>query len=361
MMSFDHVEILWCLIFILVPIYLLKNNLISKSYFYIQFISIILLCLFLAKPHINQSSESFDESSFLYDLNFNDYDIMNADSLAYQLKIDIKNPEVDNINMLISNGSTIYETLNIINIDSTQIINGSLPLNNSDSLFQISFLHRSNVITSLYHSIPEKKNIKIGSFFPNQSILENHSFLFNKDFITNENFIYDEFQKYNFQDKEIIILNDIDNLSNQSVVDLQKFLLNNGFIIVFLSSSFGNNKDLIYSLDYPDIKVVRGSSRNQFFTIENINFVNKDFLGIDEIFTKSKIYRYVQLENDENLFSKISFSTDDPLLLEKEVLNGKIFFITTKINSDWSNADFKSVLSDILDRILFQKMISNAF
>ena len=61
-MSFDHVEILWCLIFILVPIYLLKNNLISKSYFYIQFISIILLCLFLAKPHINQSSESFDES-----------------------------------------------------------------------------------------------------------------------------------------------------------------------------------------------------------------------------------------------------------------------------------------------------------
>ena len=361
MMSFDHVEILWCLIFILVPIYLLKNNLISKSYFYIQFISIILLCLFLAKPHINQSSESFDESSFLYDLNFNDYDIMNADSLAYQLKIDIKNPEVDNINMLISNGSTIYETLNIINIDSTQIINGSLPLNNSDSLFQISFLHRSNVITSLYHSIPEKKNIKIGSFFPNQSILENHSFLFNKDFITNENFIYDEFQKYNFQDKEIIILNDIDNLSNQSVVDLQKFLLNNGFIIVFLSSSFGNNKDLIYSLDYPDIKAVRGSSRNQFFTIENINFVNKDFLGIDEIFTKSKIYRYVQLENDENLFSKISFSTNDPLLLEKEVLNGKIFFITTKINSDWSNADFKSVLSDILDRILFQKMISNAF
>ena len=361
MMSFDHVEILWCLIFILVPIYLLKNNLISKSYFYIQFISIIFLCLFLAEPHINESSESFDESSFLYDLDFNDYDIMNADSLAYQLKIDIKNPKVDNINMLISNGSTIYETLNIINIDSTQIINGSLPLNNSDSLFQISFLHRNNVITNLYHSIPEKKNIKIGSFFPNQSILENHSFLFNKDFITNENFIYDEFQKYNFQDKEIIILNDIDNLSNQSVVDLQKFLLNNGFIIVFLSPSFGNNKDLIYSLDYPDIKAVRGSSRNQFFTIEDVDFVNKDFLAIDETFTKSKIYRYVQLENDENLFSKISFSTDDPLLLEKEVLNGKIFFITTKINSDWSNADFKSVLSDILDRILFQKMISNAF
>ena len=103
--------------------------------------------------------------------------------------------------------------------------------------------------------------------------------MFNKDFVTNENFIYNEFQKYNFQDKEIIILNDIDNLSNQSVVDLQKFLLNNGFIVVFLNPSFGNNKDLIYSLDYPDIKAVRGSSRNQFFTIENIDFVNKDFLA----------------------------------------------------------------------------------
>ncbi len=361
MMSFDNIEILWCLIFVLVPIYLLKNDLISKSYFYIQFLSIIFFCLFLAQPHINQSSEAFDESSFLYDLDFNDYDIMNADSLAYQLKIDIKNPEIDNINMLISNGSTIYETLNIINIDSAQTINGFLPLNNSDSLFQISFLHGKSMITNLYHSIPQKKNIRIGSFFPNQSILDNHSFLFNKDFITNENFIYDEFQKYNFQDKEIIILNDIDNLSNQSVVDLQKFLLNNGFIIIFLNPSFGDNKDLMYSLDYPDIKAVRGSSRNQFFTIENINFVNKDFLAIDNIFTEAKIYRYVQLENDENLFSKISFSTNDPLLLEKEVLNGKIFFITTKINSNWSNANFKLVLSDIFDRILFQKMISNAF
>ena len=361
MMSFDNIEILWCIIFVLVPIYLLKNNLISKSYFYIQFLSITFLCLFLAQPHLHQSSETFDESSFLYDLDFNDYDIMNADSLAYQLKIDIKNPEIDSINMLISNGSTIYETLNIINIDSAQTINGFLPLNNSDSLFQISFLHGKSVITNLYHSIPEKKNIKIGSFFPNQSILENHSFLFNKDFITNEDFIYDEFQKYNFQDKEVIILNDIDNLSNQSVVDLQKFLLNNGFIIVFLNPNYGNNKDLMYSLDYPDIKAIRGSSRNQFFTIENVNFVNKDFLAIDDIFTESKIYRYVQLENDENLFSKISFSTNDPLLLEKEVLNGKIFFITTRINSDWSNADFKLVLSDVLDRILFQKMISNAF
>ena len=99
------------------------------------------------------------------------------------------------------------------------------------------------------------------------------------------------------------------------MVDLQKFLLNNGFIIVFLSHSFGNNKDLIYSLDYPDIKAIRGSSRNQFFTIENIDFVNKDFLAIDNIFTESKIYRYVKLENDENLFSKISFSTNDQLLL----------------------------------------------
>ena len=73
MMSFDNMEILWCLIFVLVPIYLLKNDLISKSYFYIQFLSIIFLCLFLAQPHINQSSEAFDESSFLYDLDFNDY------------------------------------------------------------------------------------------------------------------------------------------------------------------------------------------------------------------------------------------------------------------------------------------------
>ena len=99
MISFYHVEIFWCLIFVIVPIYLLKNSLISKSYFYIQLLSIILLCLFLAKPHTNQYSETFDELSFLYDLDFNDYDIMNSDSLAYQLKIDIKNPKIGLINI----------------------------------------------------------------------------------------------------------------------------------------------------------------------------------------------------------------------------------------------------------------------
>ena len=138
-------------------------------------------------------------------------------------------------------------------------------------------------------------------------------------------------------------------------------LLNGGFLVVFLSQNFEKNKDLIYSLGYPEIKAVRGSARNQFFPIENVNFVNKDFSDTDTLFNQSKIYRYIELSQSERQYSNISFSNNDPLLIQKDILDGKTFFITTKLDKNWSNNDFHLALSDIIDRIFFQKMISNAY
>jgi len=324
----------------------------------------IILLLFASFILISCSNKEqnniFDESSFSYELDFNNYDIMNSDSLSYQLSIDILDPKMQTIDMSIHNNSEIYDHLSIVNIDSNQIFSGKISLMDNKS-FSVSFSHNTKSIIDLNYTIPEKRNMNTILFFNNESNLKRHSFLFEKDFINSDSFLYDEFEKYSFSDREVIVLCDIDNLSNQSIVDIQRFLLNGGFLVVFLSQNFEKNKDLIYSLGYPEIKAIRGSARNQFFPIEDIDFVSKDFSGNNTLFNQSRIYRYIELSQNERQYSNISFSNNDPLLIQKDILDGKAFFITTKLDKSWSNDDFHLALSDIVDRIFFQIMISNAY
>ena len=324
----------------------------------------IILLLFASFILISCSNKEqnniFDESSFSYELDFNNYDIMNSDSLSYQLSIDILDPKMQTIDMSIHNNSEIYDHLSIVNIDSNQIFSGKISLMDNKS-FSVSFSNNTKSIIDLNYTIPEKRNMNTILFFNNESNLKRHSFLFEKDFINSDSFLYDEFEKYSFSDREVIVLCDIDNLSNQSIVDIQRFLLNGGFLVVFLSQNFEKNKDFIYSLGYPEIKAIRGSARNQFFPIEDINFVSKDFSGNNTLFNQSKIYRYIELSQNERQYSNISFSNNDPLLIQKDILDGKAFFITTKLDENWSNNDFYPALSDIIDRIFFQRMISNAY
>ena len=88
----------------------------------------IILLLFASFILISCSNKEqnniFDESSFSYELDFNNYDIMNSDSLSYQLSIDILDPKMQTIDMSIHNNSEIYDHLSIVNIDSNQIFNG---------------------------------------------------------------------------------------------------------------------------------------------------------------------------------------------------------------------------------------------
>ena len=307
-----------------------------------------------------EQNNIFDETSFSYNLDFNNYDIINGDSLSYQLSIDILDPTIKTIDMSIYSNSEIYDNLSIVNIDSNQMFNGKIALMNNKS-FSVSFSNNRNTIINLDYVIPEKRDINTTLFFNNESNFKRHSFLFEKDFINTDRFLYDEFKKYSFSDREVIVLCDIDNLSNQSIVDIQRFLLNGGFLVVFLSQNSEKNKDLIYSLGYPEVKAIRGSARNQFFPIGDIDFVSKDFSGTNAIFSQSKIYRYIELSQNERQYSNISFSNNDPLLIQKDILDGKAFFITTKLDKNWSNDDFNSALSDIIDRVFFQRMISNEY
>ena len=324
-------------------------------------IFMIVIILFLYSCSESKSEESgkrVEEVSFDYSLQFNDIDIMSAESLHYQLTFDMVG--IKSLNMSIEINDILYSSFNIVDIDSSdQVIDGNLPFNQEEMNIRVSFIKDDFIMAEEYHRVPKTREVEVLTI-SNSSSDKHFDTLFDKNkFVNNSNIIYNKFKKYDFANTEVIILNDINSLSEKIIVELQKFLLNEGYIFVLMNDNIKDNNELYYSLGYPNIKAVRGSSRNQFFSLQDKDFLEKHAFTSIDLVSQSKVYRYFQFREDEEKFSKIMISTGDPLLLEKDVLGGKIFFLTTKKDSDWSNKSFDLLLYDILTRIFFQRLITN--
>ena len=145
---------------------------------YFRNIKLLLFISFVLISCSNKEQNNiFDETSFSYNLDFNNYDIINGDSLSYQLSIDILDPTIKTIDMSIYSNSEIYDNLSIVNIDSNQMFNGKIALMNNKS-FSVSFSNNRNTIINLDYIIPEKRDINTTLFFNNESNFKRHSFLF---------------------------------------------------------------------------------------------------------------------------------------------------------------------------------------
>lgn len=327
----------------------------------LSFVFMIVIMLFLyscSESKSEESGEGVEEVSFDYSLQFNDIDIMSADSLRYQLTFDMVG--IKSLNMSIEINDILYSSFNIVDIDSSnQVIDGNLPFNQQGMNIRVSFMQDNVVMAEQYHMVPKTREVKVLTIFNSPSD-KHFDALFDKNkFINNSNIIYDKFKKYDFANTEVIILNDINSLTEKIIVELQKFLLNEGYIFVLMNDNIKNNNELYYSLGFPKVKAVRGSSRNQFFSLEDKDFLEKHTFTSIDLLSQSEVYRYFQFREDEEEFSKIMISTGDPLLLEKEVLGGKIFFLTTKKDTVWSNKSFDLLLDNILNRIFFQRLITD--
>ena len=331
----------------------------SRSLFSSIFMIVIMLFLYsCSESKSEESGEGVEEVSFDYSLQFNDIDIMSADSLRYQLAFDMVG--IKSLNVSIEINDILYSSFNIVDIDSSdQVIDGNLPFNQQSMNIRVSFIQDNIIMAEQYHMVPKTREVEVLTI-SNTSSDVHFDALFDKNkFVNNSNLIYEKFKKYDFANTEVIILNDINSLSEKIIVELQKFLLNEGYIFVLMNDNIKDNNELYYSLGFPKVKAVRGSSRNQFFSLKDKDFLEKHTFTSMDLVSQSEVYRYFQFREDQEEFSKIMISTDDPLLLEKDVLGGKIFFLTTKKDSDWSNKSFDLLLDDILNRIFFQRLITN--
>ena len=331
----------------------------SRSLFSSIFMIVIMLFLYsCSESKSEESGEGVEEVSFDYSLQFNDIDIMSADSLRYQLAFDMVG--IKSLNVSIEINDILYSSFNIVDIDSSdQVIDGNLPFNQQSMNIRVSFIQDDIIIAEQYHMVPKTREVEVLTIYNTSSDMHFDALFDKNKFVNNSNLIYEKFKKYDFANTEVIILNDINSLSEKIIVELQKFLLNEGYIFVLMNDNIKDNNELYYSLGFPKVKAVRGSSRNQFFSLKDKDFLEKHTFTSMDLVSQSEVYRYFQFREDQEEFSKIMISTDDPLLLEKDVLGGKIFFLTTKKDSDWSNKSFDLLLDDILNRIFFQRLITN--
>ena len=143
-----------------------KNRKLLLSTILIAFI-ILLILPSCSKPSSEESIIN-EEVSFDYNLEFNDIDIMNSDSLYYELTFDMIGME--SMDMSIEIDDTLYNSFKIVDIDSSsQVLGGYIPFNDNNMNIKVSFIDKGIVIADQYHAIPLRRNIEVLTFSNNIS------------------------------------------------------------------------------------------------------------------------------------------------------------------------------------------------
>ena len=313
---------------------------------------IILLSLYF----LSCGDNSFQENNKIKDseinVNFfsNDLSLINSDSLLVNFQFE--NSDSSLVKASWYTKSELNGEFNF-KIDSLNNIYKSIPVSQeADSVF-IKLSQNDIVINYFDINIPrrEEKNILIisdkKSIFT--ELIENNR-LFNSEIITTE-----KFKKYNFSDSDVLIIENVDDFSNNLIREIQKFIFLQKPILFMMSNSETDKIFLSQTLDYPDVKAIRGTSKNQFFNLKNE--YAKKYLSTNK--DKFQIYRFFKIKNfkDEEVY--FSISTNDPLVIKKNIFGSDILFITTQLDGDWTNEFFNEFIYDLFLELVYDQVIVN--
>jgi hypothetical protein len=313
---------------------------------------IILLSLYF----LSCGDNSFQENNKIKDseinVNFfsNDLSLINSDSLLVNFQFE--NSDSSLVKASWYTKSELNGEFNF-KIDSLNNIYKSIPVSQeADSVF-IKLSQNDIVINYFDINIPrrEEKNILIisdkKSIFT--ELIENNR-LFNSEIITTE-----KFKKYNFSDSDVLIIENVDDFSNNLIREIQKFIFLQKPILFMMSNSETDKIFLSQTLDYPDVKAIRGTSKNQFFNLKNE--YAKKYLSTNK--DKFQIYRFFEIKNfkDEEVY--FSISTNDPLVIKKNIFGSDILFITTQLDGDWTNEFFNEFIYDLFLELVYDQVIVN--
>lgn len=313
---------------------------------------IILLSLYFLSCGDNsfQENNKIKDSEINVNFSSNDLSLINSDSLLVNFQFE--NSDSSLVKASWYTKSELNGEFNF-KIDSLNNIYKSIPVSQeADSVF-IKLSQNDIVINYFDINIPrrEEKNILIisdkKSIFT--ELIENNR-LFNSEIITTE-----KFKKYNFSDSDVLIIENVDDFSNNLIREIQKFIFLQKPILFMMSNSETDKIFLSQTLDYPDVKAIRGTSKNQFFNLKNE--YAKKYLSTNK--DKFQIYRFFEIKNfkDEEVY--FSISTNDPLVIKKNIFGSDILFITTQLDSDWTNEFFNEFIYDLFLELVYDQVIVN--
>jgi hypothetical protein len=238
-------------------------------------------------------------------------------------------------------------------IDSLNNVYKKIPVSQeADSVF-IKLSQNDLVINYFDIDIPkrEEKNVIIVSDKKSifNELIENNR-LFNSEVIKTE-----KFKKYNFSNSDILIIENVDDFSNNLIREIQKFMLLQKPILFMMSNPETDKLFLSQTLDYPDVKAIRGTSKNQFFNLKNE--YPKKYLSANK--DEFQIYRFFEIKNfkDEEVY--FSLSTNDPLVIKKNIFGSDILFVATQLDGSWTNKFFNEFVYDLFLELVYEQVIVN--
>ena len=314
----------------------------------IRIVHLSLIFLFLFSCNNNDSSKVELSKDIDFNILVNDYKLINSDSL--QVKLNYQNPGLSNIVMSWSTNDIINGKFDF-GSDSLNADVRNIPVSiDTDSVF-IDLKQDGISIHSFSVKVQPRNQQKVIILNDNESSfssLIDGNRLFQYDLVRTESF-----KKYDFSGYDILIVEDVKDFSDNLIREIQKFMLSQKTILYFMENV--DTEYLSKTLDYPKIKALRGTSKNQFFKF-NEEYPNKYLSKNSKEFQIFRFYELKDYKTDEAYFS---ISTSDPLVIKKNILGSRVVFLATKIDEEWTNKLFKEFVYDLFIELVHNQIVVN--
>jgi hypothetical protein len=171
-----------------------------------------------------------------------------------------------------------------------------------------------------------------------------------------------EFSKINVDNYDLLIFENIKNITNSDIYRLKIFLSNRKGIIFLpdeqMDINYYNNT-IAKNLNIPKILSLQKSTGTDkgFVTFGRIKFDHPIFTGLFEKEKKTidspNFYNFFNLEKTPNSDAIIEFSNGNPFLIESNLNNGKIILFACPQNLEWSNFPLKGIFAPIMNQLTF--------
>ena len=275
--------------------------------------------------------------------------LVSSDSLSF--KITYSNPNNFNALLLFKDDENILSKTEIIQ-DTTEIVYQKVFFPNDLESISARLVHSEIENEVFSFDLPKLINQNITIVSDNQSIFKktlSKNKLFEIEELKVNNFI-----KYDFTESDILILEDINFYSDYLIEAIQKFILSKKKLIIFMTPNLNQSIFLSQTLSFPEIKAVRGTSKNQYFEI----LEKSDGDSILKNNSQAKIFKFIDVKNFDNNID-YSLSTNDPLIIKKNILGSNTIFITTLLKDDWVNESFNDFIYDIFLDFIYDEIVIN--
>jgi len=222
--------------------------------------SLFLVSFFLMACN-NDSSEIAISKDIDFNIMVNDYKLVDSDSL--QVKLSYFNPDLRNIEMHWSTNDIINGKFDF-GSDSLNTHVRNIPVSIDADSVLIDLKQDGLSINSFSIKVEPRNQQRVIILNDNESsfasLLDNNR-LFQYDIVKTESF-----KKYDFSGYDILIVEGIKDFSDNLIREIQKFMLGKKPILYFIDNV--DSEYLSKTLDYPKVKALRGTSKNQFFKFE---------------------------------------------------------------------------------------------